>query len=315
MSARARAATAPPGASGAASWQVAAGLGVVYVVWGSTYLAIRIMVETVPPLLGAGLRFSLAGSGLLAIIAVRRGVRAVRVPRRELLGAALVGVLLAAGGNGLVTVAERHIASSLAALLIASVPLWVVLLRRLGGEHVGPRTLLGVAIGFVGVGVLLLPGRPHGAALGGVILCLVAATSWATGSFTSTRLRLPRDPLVSTGFQMLCGGAAMLPAGLLAGEAHGLHLEAFSVRSGLAFAYLVLIGSGLAYTAYAWLLQNAPISQVATYAYVNPVVAVVLGRVVLDEPVPTSTLLGAAIVVASVAFIVRQQAPVRPAPA
>ena len=287
-------------------WQIWLGLGAIYVIWGSTYLAIRVMVRTVPPLLGAGVRFAIAGVVLLGVLTVRRGLHGIRVPAAQLATTALIGVLLAAGGNGLVTVAERHVPSGLAALIVASIPLWIVIYRLLGRDRVAPATLLGVAIGFVGVGILLLPGaRPAGVPLGSTLLLVAAAASWGGGSFAAQRLPLPRDPLVSTGWQMAWGGLVLLVAGGLSGESAPSSIGA---KPALAFVYLVVIGSLVAYTAYAWLLQNAPISQVATYAYVNPLVAVVLGAVFLGETVGAATVAGTALIVASVAVIVRREA-------
>ena len=284
--------------------KVAGALAVVYVVWGSTYLAIRVMVEDVPPLLGAGTRFLLAGALLYAWVAARRP--GPRVTRRELAGCAFVGTLLMFGGNGLVTVAERDVPSGLAALLIASVPLWVIALRWLWGERPRRATALGVAFGFLGVAVLLAPGqRPDGVSLAACLLVVLAAMCWASGSFAGSRLPLPGDPLRSTALQMLFGGAVMTAIAVPAGEPWALDLGGISADSWLAYAFLVFIGSIVAFTAYAWLLRNVPISTVATYAYVNPVIAVVLGAVVLSEPVGAATLAGMAIIVASVAFTMR----------
>ena len=296
-----------------ASLRVWLALGTVYVVWGSTYLAIRVMVETVPPALGAGARFSLAGAILLTAVAARRGRAAIRL---EGLGqaalAGLIGTLLAAGGNGLVTVAEQDVPSGLAALLVASVPLFIVLYRTLFGDRVARPTLAGVAIGFAGVGILLLPGaRPHGVPLGPSLLIVLAAMSWGAGSFAAQRVRLPADPLVSSGWQMLFGGTVMILAGVIAGEPGRVDIGGFSTDSILAFAYLVLIGSIVAFSAYAWLVQHAPISQVATYAYVNPLIAVVLGWAILGESIGAPTIGGAALIVASVAAIVRQESEAR----
>jgi drug/metabolite transporter (DMT)-like permease len=293
----------------APAWQVWTGLWIVYIVWGSTYLAIRVMVETVPPLLGAGVRFSVAGAVMLAVLAFRRRVKPTRA---QLLSALLVGLLLP-GANAVVTVAEQEVPSNLAALLIASIPLWVLLMRRAAGELVSPAGIAAVLVGFVGVAILLQPGeQTEGASLLALGACVFAAVMWASGSFASPRLRLPGDPLVASGWQMMLGGLVITVFGLVAGEAGDVHLEAFSIRSVAALAYLIVFGSWLAFTAYAWLLQNAPISRVATYAYVNPVVAIVLGYLILDEVVTPVTLIGAAIIVVSVALVTRIENARRP---
>ena len=292
------------GAAGPAApaWQVWTGLWIVYIVWGSTYLAIRVMVETVPPLLGAGVRFAFAGAVMVAVLSVRRSVR---LTRSQLLSALFVGTLLM-GANAVVTVAEQEVPSALAALLIASIPLWVIVMRRLAGEPLGRASVVAVLVGFAGVALLVKPGEQSGEATAlGLAACVFAAIMWAAGSFASPRAKLPRDPLVSTGWQMLLGGLVCIVAGLAVGEAPEVDPSAFSTRSVVAFAYLVVFGSWVAFTAYAWLLQNAPISKVSTYAYVNPVVAIMLGWLILDEVITPITLVGAAIIVASVAAVVR----------
>jgi len=302
--ATARAPALPP------PWHVAGALAVIYVVWGSTYLAIRVMVETIPPLLGAGVRFAVAGATMYAWLAWRRP--GLRVTRRQLGAAALVGVLLVVGGNGLVTVAERDVPSGLAALLIASEPLWVILLRRVAGDRLSRGSLLALIVGFAGVSLLLAPGqRPEGVGIAGLVLCLIAAASWASGSFASSRLSLPQDALHSTALQMMIGGAVMTGAGFAFGEAGGFAFADVSLESALSLAYLFVFGSLLAFTAYAWLLQNVPISTVSTYAYVNPVIAVALGWAILSEPVSALTIAATAVIVASVAFTVRREGVAR----
>ena len=289
-------------------WLIWVALWTVYIIWGSTYLAIRVMVRTLPPLLSGGLRFVLAGVILLGVLAVRRGAVATSIGRRELVSCTIVGTALLLGGNGLVSIAEERVPSALAALMIASTPLWVVLLRSIFDGRVPGATLLGVAVGFIGVGILVLPGASSsGVPIAGLLLLLVAALSWASGSFMSTRLRFPRDPLVSTGFQMLSGGVVMTLVALVGGEGADFHFSELSRPSILAFAYLVIAGSLLAFTAYSWLLRNAPISKVATYAYVNPVVAIFLGWWILHERITGSVLIGAAVIVSSVAFIIRKE--------
>jgi drug/metabolite transporter (DMT)-like permease len=288
----------------APAWRVWTGLWIIYLVWGSTYLAIRVMVETVPPLLGAGSRFVIAGGAMLAVLAF---TRSVRPSRDQLLSALLAGGLLM-GANAVVTVAEQEVPSALAALLVASIPLLVIVLRALAGEHMSRATIAAVLVGFAGVALLLKPGEQSGeATVLGLLACVLAAAMWAGGSFASPRLRLPRDPLVSTGWQMLLGGSVCVAAGLVIGEAPDVDPNAFSARSLLALAYLIVFGSIVAFTAYAWLLQNAPISKVATYAYVNPVVAIVLGALILDEVITPIMLVGAAIIVASVMLVVRHE--------
>ena len=290
------------GASPLAIWSA---LAAVYVIWGSTYLAIAIAVQTLPPLFSAGVRFSLAGLVLLGFIAVRRGLR---VDRRQLVAAASVGLLLIVGGNGFVVLAERTVPSGLTALIIASVPLWIVVFRRIAGDRIHPSTFGGVTVGFAGVIFLVIPrGSGGGIDLGGVALLLVATTSWAFGTFLAPRLRMPRDGLLSTGIQQLTGGIVLVVLGAAMGEIAHLEPAAWSTNSLLAMAYLLVFGSLVAFTAYSWLLQHAPVSLVATYAYVNPVVAVLLGALILAEPITPTIVIGAAIIVAAVAFIVSRE--------
>ncbi len=233
----------------------------------------------------------------------------MRITRAQAGGAALAGTLLCFGGNGLVTVAEQEVPSGLAALIIGSVPLWVVIMRLAEGDRPGRGTLAGVVVGFIGLSVLVLPGdRPDGAPLWGVLLIVLAAILWAAGSFYSKRMTLPADALVSTAYQMLLGGGAMIVVGLIAGEAADLDPSGFSTDSLLALAYLITFGSMLAYSAYTWLLGNAPISTVTTYAYVNPVIALALGAAILSEEITATVLLGAAAIVAAVATVVREEA-------
>jgi drug/metabolite transporter (DMT)-like permease len=291
-------------------------LWTVYIVWGSTYLAIRYVVETIPALLGAGLRFFTAGLIFMAYIALRRGgLAALRIDRRALAGCAIVGIALLLGGNGLVVVSQNGgTPSGIAALVVATVPLWVVLFRSATGDRVSRTTIAWVIMGFAGVALLLLPGeRPDGTTVGGILIVVAAAFCWASGSFASSKLTLPDDPIVTTAWQMVCGGALILVVGLVAGEAGEVHVSEFSTESVLAFAYLVFIGSLVAFTAYVWLLRNAPISQVATYAYVNPVVAIALGAVFVDEAVTPIVAGAAAVIVASVAGTVKQEATKREA--
>ncbi|HEV8470033.1 MAG TPA: EamA family transporter [Candidatus Limnocylindria bacterium] len=290
-------------ASGPSVW---AALGIVYVVWGSTYLAIAIAVETLPPLLYAGLRFLLAGLLLAGWVAFR-GVD-LRISRRELAGAAAVGILLLAVANGLVVLAERTVPSGVAALIVASLPLWIVVYRMVAGERVGRDLLAGVLLGLVGAAILVVPGGLNGTIDPVGSLMLFGATlSWALGTFLSPRLETPRNAFVSTTYQMLAGGVVLLVVALARGELAHVDPATFSIRSVIAFGYLVLFGSLVAYSAYTWLLQNASVSLVSTYAFVNPVVAVVLGALILTEPITASIVIGAAVIVIAVAFIIWRQ--------
>jgi drug/metabolite transporter (DMT)-like permease len=283
------------------------GLTTLYLAWGSTYLAIRVMVETMPPLLATGARFLAAGGLLVGALALLGGLRRIRFRGSELFGALVLGALILVGGIGLLTVAEETVPSGLSALVVASVPLWVVVLRLLLRERVSPATLVGVAVGFAGVALLMAPGgRPQGAPLTGLLILFAAAASTAAGAVATPRLPLPADALLATALEMVAAGALLVIVGAIAGETGELDLDQFSARSLLAFAYLVGVGSILAYTAFVWLLQNAPVSLVATYAYVNPAVAVFLGWVVLSEEITLTMLAGAVVIVGSVAFVVRR---------
>ena len=291
----------PAGAGlGARVW---AALGVVYVVWGSTYLAIRYAVETIPPLFSAGLRFTAAGLIMLVAVLALRGSASLRMSGSQLLTASVSGVLLVLGGNGLVSVAEQKLDSGLAALLIACVPLWIVAMRAGLGDRPGPATAGGVLLGFAGVALIFLPGGSRGD-LGYVALCLLAAFSWAAGSLLVTRRPVPADPLVLTTVEMLAGGLVLLVIAPARGELSGFTFGAVSGASWLGLAYLVVFGSLVAFTAYVWLLGHAPVSVVSTYAYVNPAVAVLLGALLAGERLTGAALAGGLVVLAAVAVVV-----------
>jgi drug/metabolite transporter (DMT)-like permease len=294
-----------PVASPRAVWGA---LGIVYVAWGSTYLGIRVVDRTVPPLLGAGVRFMLAGALLLAArTAWRRSFPRVRA--REVASLALISVLLLAVGNGGVSFAERHVPSGLAALLVASMPLWILVIRTLAGDRPRRATLGGLAVGFVGVSVLVLRGgEQQGASVPYMLLVVAAALSWAFGSWLSSRLPLPQDVAAGTAIEMLIGGGVLVAISPAFGESYSA-LGHASADSLLAIGYLTVFGSILAFTAYVWVLQRAPISQISTYAYVNPVVAVALGALILGERITALTLVSGAIIVVAVALVIRSEVP------
>jgi len=268
----------------------------VYLLWGSTYLGIAYAGETIPPFLAASTRFIAAGS-LMAVIVVLRG-GTLRVSRRAFAACVLVGCLLP-GANAVLFLAERHVPTGLASLIIAAVPLWLAALR-LTNERLPWKVLAGVGIGFVGVAVLA---RPSGGATGwGIGLVVLSSIAWATGSFLSSRIEMPADAFTATALEMLAGGIVLLPFGAL--TAHHFSPSGASIA---AWVYLVVFGSLLGFTAYVWLLGNAPLGLVSTYAYVNPVVAITLGVLFRGEHLTWRLLVGAAIVVVAVATVVRQE--------
>ena len=276
-------------------------LGTVYLIWGSTYLGIKYAGETIPPLFAAGTRFVAAGLLMAAFTAARRGSKALRVRPVELASAALIGVLLP-GANAILFIAERHVATGLSALIIGAVPLWIVLMRSATGDRPPAVALGGVVGGFAGLALLVRP--TAGAPLWALLLVVSSSVLWATGSFLSGKLPLPQDSFAATSYEMLAGGVVLLPIGLATTHPH---FADFSARSIGGWFYLVTFGSLIGYTAYVWLLDNAPIGRVATYAYVNPVVAIALGAIVLNEKLTWMIGIGALLVLACVALVVRNE--------
>jgi drug/metabolite transporter (DMT)-like permease len=282
----------------------------VYILWGSTYLAIKYVIETLPPFISAGARFLLAGATLFI---VGRFTKDYEKPTlTEWRSSAVVGTLLFLGGNGGVVIAEHHITSGLAALLVATEPFWVVLLSWLWLKGARPdwRVALGLLIGFVGVYLLMDGGAVRAVSgtnqLFGMILVIAAGLCWATGSIYGVRAPASKSPILASGMQLLAGGSALLLAGTLRGEWTGFEIGVVSRNSWFALAYLLVFGSLIAFTAYSWLLKNARPAMVATYAYVNPVVAVILGWAIAGESFTGRTLLGAGVIVGSVVLITSQ---------
>ncbi len=279
------------------------GFATIYLVWGSTYLAIRFAIETIPPLTMAGVRYVTAGL-ILTGWAAAKG--AGRPSAAHLKTAFVVGGLLLLCGNGGVVWAEQRIPSGLAALLIAIEPLWIVLLMAVTGEaKPSGRGIAGVALGLLGVVLLVGPEKLGGERvdlLGAAVLVL-AALAWAAGSLWGRRAPRPASPLLGTGIQMLAGGGLLLLAGLMAGEWGRLAPAGVTARSALSLLYLVVFGSLLGYTTYVWLLSVASPSRVSTYAFVNPVIAVVLGWLVAEEPLSPRIALAGAVIVGAVVLI------------
>jgi len=283
-------------------------LAIVYVVWGSTYIGIELAVRTMPPFLMASMRFLIAGP-LLYAWATRRGDRSDRPTARHWLSAFLIAAPMLAIGNAAVGWAEQTIDTGTASLIIASVPLWMALLDRVFYAQRLARTMvIGLVVGFGGVGLLVAPGG-SGAGDSRAILLVFSSLAWALGSLYSRQAPQPQRPLVAAAMQMTAGGLILAVVSAVSGEASGFHVSQVSVESWLGLAYLVVAGSLIAYTAYMWLLREVPTSLVGTYAYVNPVVAVMLGTVVLGEPLTWRTLVGGGVILASVALIVSAPKP------
>jgi drug/metabolite transporter (DMT)-like permease len=277
--------------------RIVAAMALLYTVWGSTYLAIRIGVESIPPLLAAGLRFALAGL-VLAPLALR-----ARPTRREVAGSSALGIWLLVGGPGLLTVAEVHVPSNIAAVLASTTSITVCIWRRLAGERLPQMTLLGVAIGFAGIVVLLIgPAGGASAPVPWMLLILGSAALWSTASFYGRGLPAVSGLWAATTVQMLAAGAAMTVAGLVIGERPG----DITLRSSLALLYLVVAGTA-ALAAYGYALAHLPISTVVTHQYVNPVVALALGALVLGESLAMLELVGAVLVVGAVFAIVQAE--------
>ena len=292
--------------------KVALALGAVYVIWGSTYLAILFAIETIPPFLMAATRYLTAGV-LLYTWARLRGA-----PRPKLLhwrSAFIVGAFLLLVGNGGVVWAEQRIDSGLAALLISTEPIWIVVLvwLRSGRQRPNLRVIAGMLLGFIGLVMLVRPSGSAGIDLLGAAAVVLASLSWAWGSLYGQRAPFPDSPLAATGMQMLGGGALLMIASTLTGEPARFALSEVSLRSALSVGYLIVFGAIVAFTAYVWLMRVAPPVLVSTYAYVNPVVAVLLGWAFAGEPLTAGTLISAAVILAGVALITTAQGKSSPA--
>jgi drug/metabolite transporter (DMT)-like permease len=283
----------------------------VWIIWGSTYLGIRMAVDTIPPLLMAGFRFLAAGTAMLAIVGPRHARGAQRPTVQQMRSTLIVAALLLVGGNGLLSVGETRIGSGLAALIVATVPVWMVLINAAATRtRITTAVMSALALGTVGVGVLVGGPGAH-ADIGGVVVVLAGSLCWATGSVYSRRAALPVHPLVAAALEMIAGGLLLITAGAVTGEIGRLDLAAISARSIAGFLWLVVAGSVIAFTAYGYANTTLPNDTVATYAYVNPVVAVALGALLGHEALSPNLLLGGALIVGAVALIVGGKAVAR----
>lgn len=286
---------------------IAAAFASVYVIWGSTYLAIRLAVADMPPFLMAGARWLIAGVALYAWQRSRGDGRPKLLHWRS---AFIIGALLILGGNGVVSWAEQLVPSAFTALLIAIVPVWIALLMWAStGAKPTARVAVGIALGVAGVAFLVGPQAASGGPILGVAFILGASLSWAAGSLYSRRAPLPTSALLGASMEMLAGGALLTLVGLARGETSRVHLASVSWQAWVSFAFLVLLGSIVAYTAYVWLLKVSRPELVATYAFVNPIVAVALGAAIAHEAFTTLTLVAAGLIVVAVAIVVTAPKP------
>ena len=287
-------------------WKIWGAMLALYIVWGSTYLAIHFAIQSMPPFLMAAARFLAAG----AILYAWRRMAGDPAPRRvEWRSAAVVGLFLLLGGNGGVVWAEQVVPSGIAALMIGAVPLWMVLIDALipGGQRPAPLALAGVLIGMGGIILLVNPWQAGGGegALhpAGMIVLLLSTLAWAIGSLYSRKARLPASPLLGTGMEMLAGGAGLVLVGTLSGEWARLDLAAITAPSLAGLAYLIVFGSLVGFASYTWLLRTAPTSLVSTYAYVNPLVAILLGSLLAGEALTPRILFAGSVIIGSVVLI------------
>ena len=278
----------------------------LYIVWGSTYLGIKVSIETIPPFFHAAVRFLISG---MILVVWQRSAGHQMPTRKQWVSAGIIGTFLLLGGNGLVAWAEQFIPSGIAALIIGSMPMFLVIGEAIRPNGVKPtwQGIVGLLVGFAGIFILVGPSEISGSTEKlnpfGVIALLSACLFWATGSLYSKTADLPKSSLMNTGAQMLVGSVSLLIVSLISGELNGWDVSAVSTRSLVGLAYLIFIGSLVGFVSYGWLLQNAPISLVSTYAYVNPIVAVLLGVWFANEALEPRIWLATAIIIGSVIFI------------
>jgi drug/metabolite transporter (DMT)-like permease len=290
--------------------KVAIGLGIMYVAWGTTYIGIAFTIETMPPLLSMSFRFVAASLALFAFIGLRSGWDSLRLTRREFGSAIFLGVLMLGTGLGTMALAEKVVPIGVASLIVAAMPIWTALFRTLDRDRPKVSSLIGIAGGLIGIGIIMLPGqtiaRPDSVGQNVTLwmfIILFGILCWSLGSFLAPRMETPSNPLVLSTYEMAGAAAALFIAGMINQESISDFIDA-SARSWGGWIYLVTVGSLIGYTVYTWLLENAPITLVSTYAYVNPVVAVALGIVIFNETLTSNILIGGFIVIVSVVIVV-----------
>lgn len=290
--------------------KVAFGLGIMYIAWGTTYIGIALTIETMPPLFSMSFRFLAASLALFVFIGLRSGWNELRLSRNQLASAVLLGILMLGAGLGTMALAEKVVPIGVASLIVAAMPIWTALFRTLDRDRPAVSSLLGIGAGLVGIGIIMLPGntlaRPGSDGQDVTLwmfIILLGNLSWSVGSFIAPRMETPSNPLVLSTYEMAGAAGALFIAGVIHQESIADFFDA-SARSWGGWIYLILVGSLIGYTVYTWLLENAPITLVSTYAYVNPVVAVALGILIFNETLTPNIVIGGLIVIVSVAIVV-----------
>ena len=297
-------------ASTAARSQIFFALGIMYFVWGATYVGIAFAIRTMPPLVSMVLRFGVASILMLAFLAIKNGADSLKLTRVQLRNCFILGAMMPGAGLGILTIAEHYVPIGIASLLVSALPFWIALFRTIQGDRPSPITWAGIVLGFSGVALLLTPGNVHArpgqsnsTLLFWMILIIIGNISWAIGSYTARSMNLPANGFVASAYEMVGAALILIPIALLRGESFGALAHA-SLESWLGWGYLVIFGSLVGYTTYGWLLSNAPVSLASTYAYVNPVVAMLLAMLLLGERLTRTVAIGGVIVLIGVALVV-----------
>lgn len=290
--------------------KVALGLSVMYLAWGTTYIGIAFTIETMPPLMSMSFRFAAASALLVLFLGVRNGWQSLRLTRSQLASSLFLGVLMLGVGLGTMSLATRVVPTGVASLIVAAMPIWTALFRTLDRDRPKLISLAGIVGGLIGIAIIMLPGQTQARPNAGgenvtlwMFIILFGNLCWSLGSFLAPRMDTPKNPLLLSTYEMAGAAVALLIAGLIHNESVADFFDA-SYRSWAGWVYLVVIGSLVGYTVYTWLLENAPITLVSTYAYINPVVAVALGIVIFKEILTVNIIIGGLIVIASVATVV-----------
>ena len=287
--------------STASTFSVMVSLGIIYFVWASTYVGTAFVVEEIDPYTGSGFRFMTAGILISLFVIITKGPRALKINKKQLINAMFIGFILIGLASPLLGVSAQHISSGLIALLVAMTPIFIAILRFIFGDIPSLKTILGIVVGFGGVIIVLVIPTVENNLF--IIICLISNVIWAIGSFWSQRIELPESPLTTAAIQTFFGGMCSILIGIFRGEDTSTFFNASESETWIAFLYISVMGA-IAYSAYAFLLVNTPISLVATHAFVNPIVALFLGNLLRNEKISTSIIVSGTVVVCGIALVV-----------